>query len=71
MINQVLTYIGAGYVAFWGIAHLFPTNSVVADFGYLINTLRRSYPLQNPASRCDLASAVLPGSRRCDTNNGK
>ena len=33
MINQVLSYIGAGFVAFWGIAHLFPTKNVVADFG--------------------------------------
>ena len=33
MINQVLAYIGAGFVAFWGIAHLFPTKNVVADFG--------------------------------------
>ena len=33
MINQILAYIGAGFVAFWGIAHLFPTKNVVADFG--------------------------------------
>jgi hypothetical protein len=33
MINQILVYIGAGFVAFWGIAHLFPTKNVVADFG--------------------------------------
>ena len=33
MLNQVLTYIGAAFVAFWGIAHLFPTKGVVAGFG--------------------------------------
>jgi hypothetical protein len=33
MINQILAYIGAGFVAFWGIAHLFPTKGVVAGFG--------------------------------------
>lgn len=33
MINQVLAYIGAAFVAFWGIAHLFPTKGVVAGFG--------------------------------------
>ena len=33
MTNQILAYIGAGFVAFWGIAHLFPTKNIVADFG--------------------------------------
>lgn len=33
MINQILAYIGAGFVAVWGIAHLFPTRNVVAGFG--------------------------------------
>ena len=33
MVNQILAYIGAGFVAFWGIAHLFPTKNIVADFG--------------------------------------
>jgi hypothetical protein len=33
MVNQILVYIGAAFVAFWGIAHLFPTKNVVADFG--------------------------------------
>ena len=33
MVNQILAYIGAGFIAFWGIAHLFPTKNVVADFG--------------------------------------
>ena len=33
MINQVLAYIGAGLTAIWGVAHLFPTKNVVADFG--------------------------------------
>ena len=33
MINQVLIYSGSAFVAFWGIAHLFPTRSVIAGFG--------------------------------------
>ena len=33
MINQILLYAGAVFVAFWGIAHLFPTKNVVAGFG--------------------------------------
>ena len=33
MINQVLLYTGAGAVSFWGIAHLFPTKSIVSGFG--------------------------------------
>ena len=33
MINQVLLYSGSAVVLFWGIAHLFPTRSVVAGFG--------------------------------------
>ena len=33
MLNQVLLYLGAALPLFWGIAHLFPTKSVVAGFG--------------------------------------
>ena len=33
MIGQVLIYAGSAFVLFWGIAHLFPTRSVVAGFG--------------------------------------
>ena len=33
MINQILAYIGAGFTTLWGVAHLFPTKNVVADFG--------------------------------------
>ena len=33
MINQILVFIGAGFVTLWGIAHLFPTKNVVAGFG--------------------------------------
>ena len=33
MLNQILAYIGAAILAFWGIAHLFPTRGVVAGFG--------------------------------------
>lgn len=33
MINQVLLYAGSAIVLFWGVAHLFPTKSVVKGFG--------------------------------------
>jgi len=33
LINQILLYLGAALPFFWGIAHLFPTRSVVAGFG--------------------------------------
>ena len=33
MINQVLLYAGSAIVLFWGVAHLFPTKSVVRGFG--------------------------------------
>lgn len=33
MVNIVLLYVGTGLTAIWGIAHLFPTSSVVKDFG--------------------------------------
>jgi len=33
MINQFLLYTGAALTAIWGIAHLFPTKSVVKGFG--------------------------------------
>jgi hypothetical protein len=33
MINLVLLYLGAALTGLWGIAHLFPTNSVVRGFG--------------------------------------
>lgn len=33
MINFVLLYLGAFFLLFWGVAHLFPTKSVVAGFG--------------------------------------
>jgi len=33
MLNQVLLYSGSALISFWGIAHLFPTKSVVAGFG--------------------------------------
>jgi hypothetical protein len=33
MANQVLLYSGSFFLLFWGIAHLFPTQSVVRGFG--------------------------------------
>ena len=33
MANQVFLYLGSALPIFWGIAHLFPTKSVVESFG--------------------------------------
>ncbi|UCG00952.1 MAG: hypothetical protein JSW11_15210 [Candidatus Heimdallarchaeota archaeon] len=33
MSNDILLYVGAIIPIFWGIAHIFPTNSVLKDFG--------------------------------------
>ena len=33
MINLMLLYLGSGLTVVWGIAHLFPTRSVVQGFG--------------------------------------
>jgi hypothetical protein len=33
MANQILLYIGSALTVIWGIAHLFPTKSVVQGFG--------------------------------------
>ena len=41
MLNQVLLYLGSAFISFWGIAHLFPTRSVVAGFGEISVDNRR------------------------------
>lgn len=33
MANELLLYVGSGLTAIWGIAHFFPTKSVVRGFG--------------------------------------
>ena len=33
MVNQILLYVGSAFLLFWGVAHLFPTRSVVKGFG--------------------------------------
>ena len=41
MTNQILLYVGATLTAIWGVAHLFPTKSVVDDFGDITADNRR------------------------------
>ncbi len=41
MIQLVFLYVGAGLISFWGIAHLFPTKSVVEGFGEITLDNRR------------------------------
>jgi hypothetical protein len=41
MINQILLYLGSAMLVFWGIAHLFPTKSVVRGFGEISLDNRR------------------------------
>jgi len=33
MFGQILLYSGSAFISFWGVAHLFPTRSVVSGFG--------------------------------------
>ena len=33
MSGQILLYLGSIFILFWGVAHLFPTRSVVKNFG--------------------------------------
>ena len=33
MFSQILIYSGSAFISFWGVAHLFPTRSVVSGFG--------------------------------------
>src|SRR4030066_2066148 len=33
MINDILLYVGSAVITLWGIAHIFPTKSVVGGFG--------------------------------------
>lgn len=33
MLNYILLYMGALMMAFWGVAHIFPTRNVVKGFG--------------------------------------
>ena len=32
MFNLILLYSGSAFISLWGVAHLFPTRSVVSDF---------------------------------------
>ena len=41
MPNQILFYIGSALTMIWGIAHLFPTKSVVYGFGDISNDNKR------------------------------
>jgi hypothetical protein len=41
MINRVLLYLGALLTTLWGIAHLFPTRSVVEGFGDISSDNKR------------------------------
>lgn len=41
MVSDVLAYVGAGMIVFWGIAHFFPTGSVVRGFGPVSEDNRR------------------------------
>jgi hypothetical protein len=41
MTQLVLLYVGAALTSFWGIAHLFPTKSVVEGFGEITLDNRR------------------------------
>jgi len=46
MINQILLYYGSSFVTFWGIAHLFPTKSVVSGFGDISTDNKRIFTME-------------------------
>lgn len=41
MIDQILLFVGAAVIALWGISHLFPTKTVVRNFGDISRDNRR------------------------------
>ena len=41
MMNLILLYLGSGLTVIWGVAHLFPTKSVVQGFGEISIDNRR------------------------------
>lgn len=41
MIDQILLYLGAFFTFAWGVAHLFPTNSVIEGFGEISQDNKR------------------------------
>jgi hypothetical protein len=41
VVDQILLYVGAFFTCIWGVAHLFPTKSVVQGFGELSPDNRR------------------------------
>ena len=43
MVNQILLYVGAFLTCVWGVAHLFPTKSVVAGSGEITVGNKRSW----------------------------
>ena len=46
MLNQILLYLGSAFTAFWGIAHLFPTKSVVSGFGEISVDNKRNITME-------------------------
>ena len=46
MVNQILLYLGSFLPLFWGIAHLFPTRSVVKGFGDISLDNRRTITME-------------------------
>lgn len=41
MANHTLLYLGSAFAVFWGIAHLFPTKSIIKGFGNITSDNRR------------------------------
>jgi hypothetical protein len=46
MIGDILAYTGSISLLFWGAAHLFPTQKVVADFGAISDDNRRTITME-------------------------
>jgi len=70
MINQCLLFISSGMLALWGIAHLFPTVSVVNGFGEISNDNRNIIKMEwiNEGVTLVLIGAIVSAVAAIDLN---
>ena len=62
MINEILLYIGSGFIFIWGIAHLIPTNAIVRGFGDISEDNKKILAMESIAegiTLCFLGVLVL------------
>ena len=62
MINEILLYIGSGFIFIWGIAHLIPTRAIVRGFGDISEDNKKILAMESIAegiTLCFLGVLVL------------